>query len=78
MLKISRAKVVAEAGPHRNWVANLTRSGASDTGRRPSAALDTSDPIWDDDILSVWARRLFWLFGVALGLTEAVASGLRF
>jgi hypothetical protein len=41
---------------------------------RSSAALDNLDPIWDDETLSLWARRLFWFFGVTLGLTEAVAS----
>ena len=39
-----------------------------------SAAFDITNPTWDDETLSVWARRLFWFFGAALGLMEVVAS----
>jgi hypothetical protein len=41
---------------------------------RTSAELDSVDSIWEEETLSSWARRLFWFFGVTLGLTEAVAS----
>jgi hypothetical protein len=41
---------------------------------RFSAAFDIMNPTWGDEALSLWAHRLFWFFGVALGLMEAVAS----
>ncbi len=42
--------------------------------QRTSAELDSLDSIWEDEALSSWARRLFWFFGLTLGLMAAMAS----
>jgi hypothetical protein len=36
--------------------------------------LESSDAPWEDEFLSAWARWLFWLFGLALGLMGVVTS----
>lgn len=42
--------------------------------QRTSAELDSLDSILEDEALSSWARRLFWFFGLTLGLMAAIAS----
>jgi len=42
--------------------------------QRISAPTNYLDSPWDDEILSSWARRLFWFFGLTLGLMQAIAS----
>ncbi len=42
--------------------------------QRISAELDSVDSIWEDEILSSWTRRLFWFFGLTLGMMAAIAS----
>jgi hypothetical protein len=32
------------------------------------------DSIWEDEALSAWVRRLFWFFGLTLGLMATIAS----
>jgi hypothetical protein len=39
-----------------------------------STAHDSLDAIWEGERLSSWARRLFWFFGLTLGLMEGFAS----
>lgn len=42
--------------------------------QRTSAPSNYLDDPWDDETLSLWARRLFWFFGLTLGLIETAAS----
>ncbi|MCU1341669.1 MAG: hypothetical protein JWN92_1092 [Candidatus Acidoferrum typicum] len=42
--------------------------------QRISAPVKFLDLFLNDELLSSWARRLFWFFGLALGLIETVAS----
>jgi hypothetical protein len=49
-------------------------NGRATAGTFVKKAFDTLGRSLDDETLALWARRLFWFFGVALALVEAVAS----